>query len=521
MHKVSIRWMSVTAMVVTAMGATTPQVLAQTNAPSSVAPPLSAAAPAPVNANPAPAPGLPDAKPDTNAGGLSVQSTTSAPGAAAVAESKAPESGDAKPWMQQLLPFDGQAELGLVTGLLFPSSSVNLKADNLPHQTLATAPELGVRGAYFPIKYVGGELEYVAGFSKTNSDGYSATLWALRAQVIGQFPGWRVTPFAVLGAGRIGVISTGVGNDGDPLFHWGVGAKAALTPSLLVRLDLRDNMSQKYGASSGSQSNNFEMLLGVSLILGRPEAVPVVNTVLDTDGDGLVDRVDKCPTEPGAGADGCPIRDADGDGVVDNEDKCPNVKGGPPDGCPVIKDSDGDGVPDDKDKCIDVKGELPDGCPSDKDSDNDGIIDSKDKCPNEAETKNGFEDADGCPDELPAQVKSFTGVIKGIEFDRDKASIRPSSTETLDRSALVLTEFPSLRVLITGHTDDTGGRDKNVQLSKERAEAVKAHLVGKGVDPTRIETHGAGPDEPLDSNATAAGRQRNRRIEFKLIQDSQ
>ena len=525
MHKLSMRWMVVAAMVTTA-----PQVFAQTNAPSSVEPPSAASVPPPsAAAEPAPgsvapttAPGATDAKPDANASGLSVESTASAEAAptaagSAAAAPKAPEAGDNKPWMQQLLPFDGQAELGVIAGLLFPSSTINLKAETSPHQTFATAPELGVRGAYFPIKYVGGELEYVAGFSKTNGDGKSATPWSLRAQLIGQFPGWRVTPFAVLGAGRIGVFSSGVGNDGDPLFLWGVGAKAALTPSMLVRLDLRDNMSQKFGASNGSQTHSFEMLLGVSLILGRPEAPPA-NAVLDSDGDGLVDRVDKCPMEPGVGADGCPMKDGDGDGVADNEDKCPDVKGAPPDGCPTVKDSDGDGIRDDQDKCIELRGDLPDGCPSSMDSDNDGIIDSKDKCPTEPETKNGFEDADGCPDELPAQVKSFTGVIQGIEFDRDKASIRPSSSEALNNSAGVLTQYPSLRVLIIGHTDDTGGRDKNVKLSKERAESVKDYLVSKGIEPSRIQTRGAGPDEPLDSNATAAGRQRNRRIEFRLIQ---
>ncbi len=99
-------------------------------------------------------------------------------------------------------------------------------------------------------------------------------------------------------------------------------------------------------------------------------------------------------------------KDSDGDGVMDNDDKCPDVKGEAPDGCPP-KDSDGDGVADSKDKCPNEKGEPPDGCPSTRDSDGDGIIDSKDKCPNEPETKNGFEDDDGCPDELPAQVKDL------------------------------------------------------------------------------------------------------------------
>ena len=536
MQKLSMRW-----MVVTAIGAIAPQAFAQTDATTSAVPPPSGKVPATAStAAPASAPvqpvspeakpgepttdATPGAKPDAATSSLSVEaaaSTESTPAASAAAAgpagANAAESSGSRPWMEQLLPFDGQIELGLTAGLLFPGN-VNLKDQYKTHQTLATAPELGLRGAYFPIQYVGGELEYVTGFSKTNTDGNSATTWALRFQVIGQYPAWRVTPFALLGFGRIGVFSNSVGNDGDPLFHFGVGAKAALTPSVLVRLDLRDNMSQKFGASNGSQAHSPEILLGVSMILGRVEAPPA-NAVLDSDGDGLVDRVDKCPNEPGVGADGCPVKDADADGIVDSDDKCPDVKGIAPDGCPAVKDTDGDGVPDDKDKCVDVKGDLPDGCPSDKDSDGDGIIDSKDKCPNEAETKNGYEDADGCPDELPAQVKSFAGVIQGIEFDRDKASIRPTSTAALDKSADVLAAYPSLRVLIVGHTDDTGPREKNVQLSKDRAEAVKAYLVGKGVAPERLETKGAGPDEPLDSNATAAGRQRNRRIEFRLIKD--
>ena len=256
----------------------------------------------------------------------------------------------------------------------------------------------------------------------------------------------------------------------------------------------------------------------MSLTLGRPQPPPPKVTE-DTDGDGFVDRIDKCPREPGAAPDGCPPKDSDFDGIMDNDDKCPTEKGVAPDGCP-IKDSDGDGVPDSKDKCPNEKGEPPDGCPGTRDSDGDGIIDSKDKCPNEDETKNGFEDADGCPDELPAQVKAFTGVIQGIEFDQNKATIRPSSSTTLDKSAGVLAEYPSLRVLITGHTDNTGIRERNVQLSKDRADSVKAYLVSKGIDSTRIETKGAGPDEPIDSNVTAVGRQRNRRIEFRLMKDS-
>ena len=483
MHELSIRWTVVTAMIVVA-----PQAIAQTVPPNSPSP--------------------------------SETPPTATPTAAAAPASQSPAIGKDTPWIEQLLPVDGLAELGGFIGLMFPSSSVNLQSQYATHQSLSAAPELGVRAAYFPIKYVGGELEYMIGSSRTSMDNNGATLWALRAQVIGQYPAWRVTPFAVLGVGRMGVLSSTMGNDGDPLFLFGVGAKAALTQSLSARLDLRDNMTQKYAASNGSQAHSFEMMIGLSLVLGRPQEAPTVVDI-DTDRDGVVDRLDRCPNEAGVGTDGCPVRDRDGDGVADSEDKCPDVKGNPPDGCPLVKDSDGDGVPDDKDKCIEVKGDQPDGCPTDKDSDNDGIVDSKDKCPNEAETFNGYEDTDGCPDELPTQVKDFTGVLKGIEFDREKATFSAASLAALDKSAQVLASYPSLRVLITGHTDDTGGREKNLRLSKARAEAVKAYFVSKGIDAARIETKGAGSDAPLDSNATAAGRQLNRRIELKLLKNSE
>ena len=103
--------------------------------------------------------------------------------------------------------------------------------------------------------------------------------------------------------------------------------------------------------------------------------------------------------------DGCPDKDTDGDGVVDRKDKCPD-KAGPVerDGCPE-EDKDNDGIADDKDKCPDEpedkdQFEDEDGCP-DPDNDKDGVLDAKDKCPTEAETKNGYQDDDGCPDEVP------------------------------------------------------------------------------------------------------------------------
>jgi OOP family OmpA-OmpF porin len=70
---------------------------------------------------------------------------------------------------------------------------------------------------------------------------------------------------------------------------------------------------------------------------------------------------------------------------------------------------------------------------------------------------------------------------------------------------------------IVGHTDNLGSRAYNLELSAERAASVKSYLAAKGIDPGAISADGAGPDRPVASNATAEGRARNRRIEFRVI----
>jgi OOP family OmpA-OmpF porin len=80
----------------------------------------------------------------------------------------------------------------------------------------------------------------------------------------------------------------------------------------------------------------------------------------------------------------------------------------------------------------------------------------------------------------------------------------------------VLNDHPSIRIEISGHTDNVGTRERNQQLSGDRANSVRDYLVSKGIDASRITTRGAGPDEPVAENKTAAGRQKNRRIEFKI-----
>ena len=104
-------------------------------------------------------------------------------------------------------------------------------------------------------------------------------------------------------------------------------------------------------------------------------------------------------------------------------------------------------------------------------------------------------------------------------WDADTGGPDPRSRPVLDRAVKVFTDFPNIRIEISGHTDSTGSLAHNRDLSRRRAEAVKRYLVEHSIETGRIETRGAGPDEPVDSNRTPAGRARNRRIEFQLIVD--
>jgi outer membrane protein OmpA-like peptidoglycan-associated protein len=460
-------------------------------------------------------------------------------------EASSLDTGDAGAgdFLHRYTPQANTFELGAFAGMLFLSDQNSFRGapanDNgaltpRPYSEYKQpAAELGARFAYFPLTFLGGELEGMVGLPQADRGG-SGTLWAGRAHVVVQAPFWRIVPFALGGAGYWALLNERSGNDTDPAFHFGGGVKLAANDDLSLRVDVRDTITNQ--RAIGDLPNSLEVSAGASLRLGHSKPAPA-----DRDGDGFLDGQDACPSERGGMPDGCPVRDRDGDQIVDRDDQCPDQPGLAPTGC-APTDADGDSVPDSSDQCVNEPGLAPTGCPDrdgdgvlDRedqcptvagvaplgcpgDTDQDGIADPDDKCPAEPETRNGFEDSDGCPDELPAAVKSFTGVIAGIEFDLNKGSIRPSSFDVLEQAAKILQEYPALKVEIAGHTDDTGARDYNVGLSQARADAVKSFLVAKGVLAERISTRGVGPDEPLVAEKTSSARQKNRRIEFHIVQ---
>jgi OOP family OmpA-OmpF porin len=157
-----------------------------------------------------------------------------------------------------------------------------------------------------------------------------------------------------------------------------------------------------------------------------------------------------------------------------------------------------------------------------KDSDGDGVADKLDKCP---DTPSGtVVDGSGCPLVAPKpQVTIITEedrkvvneAIRNLEFDLGKATIRSKSFASLNRVAGLLVQ-KNFSLKLAGHTDNTGSKELNLRLSKERAESVKAYLVSQGANASRIEATGYGMGQPIATNKTAAGRQKNRRVEFTL-----
>jgi len=119
------------------------------------------------------------------------------------------------------------------------------------------------------------------------------------------------------------------------------------------------------------------------------------------------------------------------------------------------------------------------------------------------------------PPTAPEEVKKKI-VLRGVNFDFDKAAIRPDARPILDEAARALKEESAIEVSVEGHTDSIGGEAYNEKLSLRRAEAVREYLAAQGIDPNRMQVRGLGEAQPVASNDTAEGRAQNRRVELRV-----
>jgi len=344
----------------------------------------------------------------------------------------------------------------------------------------------------------------------------------------------------------------------------GAGFRIGLGPVVMVRAEGIFNRN----IGGDTKFSNVGGNLGLSLMLGshtltdsdgdgvRDDADKCPSTPrgalvdkrgcpLDSDGDGVPDGLDRCPRTPhGAtvNAEGCPI-DSDGDGVPDGLDKCPNTPaaaGVDANGCP--SDSDGDGVFDGLDRCPDTpKGATVDalGCPSD--TDNDGVLDGIDRCP--GTPPRTPVDANGCPATPPEQQQrrqappgpppkpgapqprpapppavvpkeSRVFVLRDNAFAPGSARLRVRASSTLDSVAAALKSDSSLRFEIGAHTARSRAESDSRRFASLRVEAVRAYLINKGIAPQRLVPKVYGAAQPLTADTSATGRAINRRIEI-------
>jgi OmpA-OmpF porin, OOP family len=220
--------------------------------------------------------------------------------------------------------------------------------------------------------------------------------------------------------------------------------------------------------------------------------------------------------------------DRDHDGIPDDVDACPDEpedhKGNDPnDGCPLPPDRDGDGIPDQYDKCPDQPEDKDgiddgDGCPED-DADNDGVPDAVDACPKMPGKANKDPKKNGCPTFIEGDG-TVVRVLQQVHFAFGTAQILPESFPVLQEVADYLKANKAIkRMAVEGHTDNKGAADLNKRLSQDRANSVMAWLTQHGVEANRLEAHGYGMEKPIEDNDTDAGRAKNRRVEFKILDE--
>jgi outer membrane protein OmpA-like peptidoglycan-associated protein len=213
------------------------------------------------------------------------------------------------------------------------------------------------------------------------------------------------------------------------------------------------------GLTDGVGTPDFRLLVGVRY---RKNA-PAHQGFEDSDHDGVLDKDDGAPYEP-----------EDIDGYRDDD--------GVPD-----PDNDGDGIPDGDDECPELTGDV---------------------------------EHRGCPAKTFVKIENGQIIIIGkVQFQTGSTEVDKNSGPLLDQIAQALDANPQVKkIRVEGNTDNVGGTAINQKLSEQRAASVKRALVKRGVSDDRLETRGLGETRPIAPNASPGGRQKNRRVEFLIVE---
>lgn len=418
-----------------------------------------------------------------------------------------------------------------------------------PEQALKDSPTFGLRGGYFLNRWVGVEGLFATAspdFEQPASGSGSFTHFGGGLILTPDRYRW-VLPYIYGGIGSAKAENVN-GSKSYSAIHGGGGVVVRAGERLGFRLDARDiTFTQEGGPGRDTRVNTMMFTAGLTALWGgRPRdtdedgvpdkrdqspstpkgAVVAANgTPLDTDGDGVFDGLDQQPTTPkGAVVDAQGVSiDSDKDGVPDGIDQCADTATGVvvnATGCGV--DSDGDKIFDGLDKCADTPaGSVVDasGCP--QDDDGDGIPDGIDICPNT--TLGVAVNAGGCPIDLTPIEKTFLEDwllrYSAFPFAPDSATFSPEGAARLDSVGVMLTQWPSLKVEIGVHCDDTPEPGFRIPLTSLRARAVLRYLLAKypKLSQKSIWITGYGDTDPIAPNTSTAGRLLNSRVDVKLL----
>lgn len=332
----------------------------------------------------------------------------------------------------------------------FGDDKIRLGNGKFAEQRPQTAALFGLRGTVFflrsGIAELGFEPEVGLTFSWTGygfdgpRDSYFAPVLAYRGSLIGQLAlpyGFRV--HALGGAGGESVFSSSpyMVTATDPLFYYGAGGSMQVGDGWEARIDLRQGWMP---ARDGGYTAVYQAMVGIGFrfgehghVVAQPEPAPVT----------ALPPVVVTPPAPPVVA---PV-------VVE-----------PP---PVVV--------------------APPPAPPDPDPDHDGILAGVDRCPDQAETVNGFDDDDGCPDEVPAAVVAAFQAAGAVRFEAGRARLTEAAKASLAKLLDQLRAHAGLHIEIVAHPDKRG--DKSAALAKKRGDVVKWYLVDQGVPADQIDAH--------------------------------
>lgn len=386
-----------------------------------------------------------------------------------------------------LLPLSARSEIKGGSVEITPFGGYNFFEKR---QNLEDSPLIGGRLGYNFTKHFGieGTWEFMKSYVDDKSAKFSregqftrpihdVSITQFSGGLVYHFiPEARFNPYITAGYGVVHY-SPKINNKNMSVINFGGGAKYWLTDHIALRGDVRDNLILD------ETIHSVETTLGVVFAFGGKSAV---SSPIDSDGDGVLDTLDKCPGTPAGvkvDTDGCPL-DSDRDGVADYLDKCPDTPAG---------------VAVDKDGCPPVVQKVV-------------ILASEPKVE---------EKVVAVVSEKKAEIIILA--FEDVHFDYNQSTLKPEAKVLLKKNIRLLKENPKAKIRVAGYTSASGTEEYNQGLSERRAKAVQEYLVSEGViTRTRLSTIGYGETNPAAHEAApkdlySEAAKANMRVLFEII----